>query len=228
MSLHAPSLHFHLGAWAVTALVTFLAFWINFMLKRGWIPEPIAKHIHPDIVARLDYVAAITGVIGLAGVVVSAYFGFLDASLVPNVSPLDLNAFLIGFNKALESDILSFKVQWTIVGAQAFLFAGILRLYFVTIRKGRTIYDEHYVVQILYAESTLIGFFLMMLVAGAGGIWVYGESILSGIPILEDFLPGGNLTAPLIVIVSAFTVLFILSAMFAEKTTPTTKPETAQ
>lgn len=218
MSLHAPSLHFHLGAWAVTAVCTFLAFWLNFMLKRGWIPEPIRKYIHPDTVARLDYVANITGLVGLAGVIVSAYFGFLDASQVPNVSPLDINAFFVGFNNVLLNPILTFKVQWTLVGAQAFVFGGIIRFYYVTYRKAGSVYDQHYVVQILYAESTLVGFFLMMLVAGAGGIWVYGESILSGIPILEDFLPGGNLTAPFVVITGAFAVLFILSAWFAEKT----------
>ena len=217
MSLHAPSLHFHLGAWAVTALCIFLAFWINFLQKRNLIPKQLQKFIHPDTVARLDYVANITGIIGLAGVVVSAYFGFLDASQVANVSPLDFNAFLIGFDKALATPDLAFKVQWTIVGVQAFIFAGIIRLYFVTYKRERTVFDQHYVFQILYSESTLVGFFLMVIVAGTGGIYVYGESILSGIPILQDFLPGGNLLAPVIAVTGVFAILFVLSAMLAEK-----------
>ena len=129
MSLHAPSLHFHLGAWAVTALCIFLAFWLNFLMKRDLLPSFVKKFVHPDTVARLDYVANITGIIGFCGVIVSAYFGFLDASQVANVSPLDFNAFLTGFNNALANPDLSFKVQWTIVGAQAFLFAGIIRYY---------------------------------------------------------------------------------------------------
>ena len=86
MALHAPSLHFHLGAWAVTAFCTFLAFWINFLRKRNLIPEVIDKHIHPDMVARLEYVAHVTGIIGFLGVIGSSYFGFLDASNLPNIS----------------------------------------------------------------------------------------------------------------------------------------------
>jgi hypothetical protein len=217
MALHAPSLHFHLGAWAVTALCTFLAFWINFMRKRNLIPESIDKRIHPDMVSRLEYVSHVTGIIGFLGVIGSAYFGFLDASGIPKPSPLDINAFFVGLDNALANDILSFKVQWTFVGVQAFIFAGILRFYFVTVKRRSSVYEQHYVVQILYAEATLIGFFLMVIVAGAGGIWVYGESILSGIPILQDFLPGGNLLIPTVSFSAIFAILFIISSFFREK-----------
>ena len=223
MALHAPSLHFHLGAWAVTALCTFLAFWINYLRKRHLLPEFIDKRIHPDIVSRLEYVAHVTGIIGFLGVIGSAYFGFLDASKVSHVSPLDFNAFLIGIDKALSNEILAFKVQWTFVGMQAFLFAGILRFYFVTVKRNSSVYDQHYVVQILYAEATLIGFFLMVIVAGAGGIWVYGESILSGIPILQDFLPGGNLLVPFVTFSGVFAILFVISSILVEEVEEITK-----
>ncbi len=217
MVLHAPSIIFHLGAWAVTAICTFLAFWISFLDKRDLIPKPVKRFIHPDTVARLDYVAAITGVVGLAGVLASAYFGFLDASQVANESPFDIMAFFQGFNNVLGNDVLSFKAQWTIVGIQAFVFAGILRFYFVTIRRQSSMYDSHYVVQIIYAEAILVGYVCMTVVAGAGGIYVYGESLLSGIPILEDLLPGGNLMAPLLVATGLLAIVFILSAMLSEK-----------
>jgi hypothetical protein len=217
MALHAPSLHFHLGAWAVTAVCTFAAFWINFLQKRDLIPNRINKYIHPDTVARLEYVAHVTGVVGLLGVFLALYTGFLDASGIRNVSPLDINAFFIGIDRSLTNPILAFKVQWTLVGVQAFIFAGILRFYFVNIKGGKSVYDEHYAIQMIYAEATLLGFFLMMIVAGAGGIWVYGESILSGIPILQDFLPGGNLLVPMVTIVSLFTLTFLLSVIFEEK-----------
>lgn len=217
MSLHAPSIHFHLGAWAVTALCIFGAFWVNLLQERNLIPRQLQRFIHPDTVARLDYVANITGIIGLAGVVVSVYFGFLDASQVANVSPLDFNAFLLGVDKALASTDLAYKVQWTAVGVQFFVVAGLLRLYFVTYKKDTSVFDENYVFQIIYSEMALLGFFIMVIVAGSGGVYVYGESILSGIPILEDFLPGHTLLEVFVGLVFIVTILFIISAYLADK-----------
>lgn len=228
MSLHAPSIHFHLGAWAITAICTFLAFWINYFQKRDLIPGPFKRFIHPDTVARLDYVATVTGIVGLAGVVVAAYTGFLDASEVPNVSPLDFNAVLKGIDAALGNVDLAFKVQWTIVAVQFFIFAGIIRFYFVTWKRESSVYDQHFVFQILYSESTIVGFFILMVVAGTGGIYVYGKSILSGIPILEDFLPGGNLMGPFLYLVISFTLLFVLSAIIEEKVVGMTKEKETQ
>ena len=220
MVLHAPSIVFHLGAWAVTAVCIFLAYWINFFQKRDWIPEKLKPFIHPDTVARLDYVAAITGVVGMAGVLASAYFGFLDASQIADVNPIDIFAALTGFDNALGNDVLTFKVLWTVIGIEAFAFAGLIRLYFVTIKRESSVFDQHYVFQILYAESTLFGYACMTVVAGAGGIYVYGESLLSGKPILEDLLPGGTLMGPFVILVAIFTILFVISIVLREKVTP--------
>ena len=177
MVLHAPSIIFHLGAWAVTAVCTFFAFWINFLDKRDLLPRQAKRFVHPDTVARLDYVAAVTGLVGMAGVLVSVYFGFLDASQVANVSPLDFGALLTGINNALGNDVLSFKVQWTLVGIEAFAFAGILRLYFVTIKQGNSVYDQLYVFLIIYAEAIFVGFVCLTVVAGGGGFYVVGDCV---------------------------------------------------
>lgn len=217
--LHSPSLHFHIGAWAVTALCTFLAFWINFLQKRNLLPKRLEKMLGSYAVQRLDYVAHVTGIIGFLGIVVSAYFGFIDASGVPGAGPLDFDAFLKGIDASFTNINLAFKVTWTVVALQAFVFAGLIRLYFVTINHADTVYDQHTVIQIIYAEATLLGFFLLVMVAGAGGIWVYGKSILSDIPVLQEFLPGGDLLIPLTTLAALLTLTLLVSTILRESVT---------
>ncbi|MHA2366287.1 MAG: hypothetical protein ACXAC7_20190 [Candidatus Hodarchaeales archaeon] len=220
--LHAPSLHFHLGAWAVTALCTFLAFWINFFEKRGFLPKPISELLGPYAVQRLDYVAHITGIVGFMGVVASAWFGFVDSTGTKGANYADIGLVMEGYDTALSNEVLAFKVIWTFVGLQAFLFAGIIRTYFVTIKKERTVYDQHVVVQVLYAEATLMGFFMMVVIAGAGGIWMYGASVLTGVPILEDFLPGGDLMTPFSIFSALLAMTLIVSTILRERVVDST------
>ncbi|OLS20609.1 MAG: hypothetical protein HeimC3_39910 [Candidatus Heimdallarchaeota archaeon LC_3] len=222
--LHSPSLHFHIGAWAVTALCTFLAFWINFLQKRNLLPKVLENILGPFAVQRLDYVAHVTGIIGFLGIVASAYFGFIDASGVAGAGPLDISAALKGIDVSFGNEVLAFKVTWTIVALQAFIFAGLIRFYFVTLNHANSVYDRHTAVQVIYAESTLLGFFLLVMVAGAGGIWVYGKSILTDVPILQDFLPQGNLMIPLVTLSALLALTLLVSSILRESITKQ-KPE---
>ncbi|HKZ40603.1 MAG TPA: hypothetical protein VJ044_06545 [Candidatus Hodarchaeales archaeon] len=217
-TLHSPSLHFHIGAWFVTALCTFIAFWINFLQRRNLLPNRINDILGPNAVVRLDYVAHVTGIIGFVGIIGSAYLGFIDAAGLENPSPFDIEAAIRGFDVAMGVPVLAFKVIWTVAGLQAFLFAGIIRLYFVTLKHSRSVYDQHVTIQIIYAESTLLGFLTMVIIAGAGGIWVYGSSILSGIPILQDFLPGGNLLPGVAALSGLLALTLIFSTILREST----------
>jgi DMSO reductase anchor subunit len=106
-----------------------------------------------------------------------------------------------------------------VVALQAFVFAGLIRLYFVTINKANTVYDQHTVIQIIYAEATMLGFFLLVMVAGAGGIWVYGKSILSDVPVLQEFLPGGDLLIPLTTLAALLTLTLLVSTILRESVT---------
>ncbi|MFW9916290.1 MAG: hypothetical protein ACFFGZ_11855 [Candidatus Thorarchaeota archaeon] len=192
MVLHGPSLHFHLGAWAVSAVVTFVAFWLTFFQQSGLFGEEIFPKKKIDkYVDELDFVAHVTGIVGFIGLVAAGITGLMDATQAENSVILGdpLKAIIDGYEISAQDEILAFKVVWTIVGAYCFLFAGIMRLYFVTFRHER-MYDQHSTVQVLYAEAIMLGYLIMVVVAAAGGMWVYGETILEEMPILEGFLPG--------------------------------------
>ncbi|MHA2231721.1 MAG: hypothetical protein ACXAB4_04460 [Candidatus Hodarchaeales archaeon] len=194
MVLHGPSLHFHLGAWAVTAIATFIAFWLTFLNQSGLLKEDLLSKKQTDhYVDQLDFVAHVTGIVGLLGIILAGITGLMDAYTWenPNKDGLDqpLEAILEGYDISAKYEVLAFKVAWTIVGTYCFIFAGIIRLYFVNYRHER-VYDQHSAIQVLYAEALMLGFLIMVAIAGAGGIWTYGESILERAPIFEGFLPG--------------------------------------
>jgi hypothetical protein len=194
---HSPSLHFHLGAWAITGICTFIAFWFHFLSKRELVPRFLSGYINQNTVIKLDFVAHITGITGLLAIFVSIWTGFVDASgyIYPNY--FDLNTLIEGYERAMSSPVLQYKVTWTFIGMQGYIFAGALRLYFVNINKSDSIYNENVVIQILYAEATFIGFLMVIVVSGAGSIYMYGDSILSRLPILNHFLPGGDWMIPM-------------------------------
>ena len=171
MVLHGPSLHFHIGAWFVTAICTMVSFWLGLMVsildRKDIISKPIFER-GKNFVNSLDFVAHVCGIVGLFGILGSTYLGLIDASgielefsllnyeaaLNSILKLIDVNIILQGFDIALNDQLLGYKVVWTIVGIQLFLLAGIIRFYFVTLNKTK-IYDTHLGVQIVYSGASM-------------------------------------------------------------------------
>ena len=215
--LHVPTIHFHIGAWAITTLSIALAFWINFLDKRGLLPEFIMNFLGDEIVEKLDYMALMTCIVGFSGILVSIWTGLIDANGGSLLNYGDINLLVSGYEKAISSPILGFKVVWAFTGMQFFILILAIRIYFVTIRKEKTVFDQNIFVQLIYGESALAGLFIMLCIAGAGGIYTTGSSIFSTIPILQDFLPGGNLMIPFFFFCGIFSVILALSLFIKEK-----------
>lgn len=215
--LHAPVLHFHIGAWFVTALCTTLAFWINFLRKRKLLPDRLDEFLGPDVIVKLDYVANITGIVGFFGILIAIYTGFIDAGGPAYPNPFDLNQVRTGILVALHSPLLVFKMEWTAVAITCFVTAGLLRFYFVTLQGDRTIYDENILVQIIFAELIIVGFLLLIVIAAVGGIIVDGGTILQEVPIMNQFLPGGNLLVPFVILAGVFALLLLAGISIKEK-----------
>ncbi len=218
MGFHGPSLHFHLGAWAVSAVCTFFAFWLSLLsqselLKEKTLPRETAKRY----VDQLDFTAHICGIVGFFGLVVTGFAGWMDASGLELWESLSVEGITTGYDTSIQNEFLAFKVIWSIIGMYCYLFSGILRVYFVNIRKKR-MYDQHFAIRALYGESTLLGLFIMVSVAAAGGILIAGESFIEDVPIMNEVLPGNDGILILITVLSVLLAfILVISSILAKE-----------
>jgi hypothetical protein len=205
------------------------AFWINFLNNRGLVNSD--KYLGKNIVNRLDFTAHVCGIIGLVGLLGSAYLGLIDASGVDFTLSLqsyqealdsimvilDFNLVIEGFNNAVENQILGYKVVWSMVGVQLFLLSGIIRFYFVALRK-KNIYDTNIAVQVIYSGAASWGFVVMIAISAAGGIYSYNESVMENVPILSNLLPGSSFSLlPVLSIFFGFLALMVISSALVWK-----------
>ena len=218
MVFHGPSLHFHLGAWAVSAVCTFFAFWLSLLSQSGLLTEKyLPRETTKRYVDQLDFTAHVCGIVGFLGLVVTGFAGWMDASGLEMWESLSIEGITKGYEISTQDDFLAFKVIWSIIGMYCFVFSGMLRIYFVNIRKER-MYDQHFAIRALYGESTLLGFFIMVAVAAAGGIIVAGESFIEDVPIMNEILPGNDGILILITVLGvllAFTL--VVSSVLARE-----------
>ncbi|MFX0115407.1 MAG: hypothetical protein ACFFB3_12730 [Candidatus Hodarchaeota archaeon] len=197
MALHAPSVHFHLGALLLTTLATCIAFLISALSRIGLLKDDrLSPERKEKLMGHLDFTAGAAGVLGFLGILGSMIAGLIDSSTYSDPSkyttdykmenPLD--ALSKGLDFALDNDILYFKMIWGTIGALCFLLMAILRFYYAKIQKEQ-FYDQHLAIQALYAEVAILGYFILTIVGGTGGFFAKGETVLQEYAITEGFLP---------------------------------------
>jgi len=219
--LHPILLHFHialLAASLITSIIVFILSILNnlnlfqkkplslLFNKRLKISEPTFI----QIIDKFEFVAFICLIYGLFMLFIAAMAGFLDASGNIGISNVNLDNLLLGIEIAGKSEVISYKVIWSIFGTYFFIFAGLMRIYFVNYRQERLYNKNNLLIQILYLGSQTFGYLIFTMVAGAGAIIVYGGTLINDIPILSDFLPGGRGDLLPIVLLAVFLGLVLI------------------
>jgi heme/copper-type cytochrome/quinol oxidase subunit 3 len=226
--LHPIVLHFHIAALALGLVTSLLAVIVAVFEKIGFFNHSKVKKVFRgkellDIETcrtyadKFEFVAFMFLIYGLLTLVVAGFAGLLDASGNIGINNISIENLFRGMSRAAQSEVISYKVIWTIIGTSFFIYALVIRIYFVTYRKER-LHDQHFIYWILHAVSQLTGYILFTLVAGAGALIVYGGTLISDIPLFGEFLPGGNADfLPIVLIVSLLIVFFTIIAGFSRK-----------
>lgn len=158
MALHPVFVHFHTGIGAATAVMALINIVFRLVFRDG-IRTPgtrMAKLFH-----EFDIFIFWGNIITLLGLFVGMWSGFVDWPMV-----------------ALVNDpYMRFKILWSIVATQMYIFVIILRA-----RLGDRVWDKTSGF-LVYGITIAVAGVLMIIIAAMGGIAVYGDSILK--PVLD-------------------------------------------
>jgi heme/copper-type cytochrome/quinol oxidase subunit 3 len=232
--LHPIVLHFHIALLAFSLLTSLLATMIAIFDRTDFFNRDIIKKVFRGRVLldaktckkyshKFEFVAFAVLIYGLFSLLIAAIAGFLDASGNFGITNISIDNVLLGISSAAKSETISFKVIWSIIGTVFFLYAAVMRIYLVSYRKVR-FYDQHYLYWVINALSQAFGYIVLTLVAGAGALIVYGGTLITDIPILGDFLPGGKADLlPVVLIVSLILVFLTIFVGFSQKPQQSTK-----
>ncbi|MHA2494265.1 MAG: hypothetical protein ACXAEI_02150 [Candidatus Hodarchaeales archaeon] len=191
MGLHAPTVHFHLGALLLTTLAASIAVLLSLLSKTRLLKdERLSPERKMKILGHLDFTAAAAGVVGILGIFAAMVAGLMDASgySIEDKLTNPFDAISEGMDKTQDNDVLSFKAIWGIIGTVCFLLLLVMRYYYGKI-KHESFYDQHFAIQALYAELSILGYFILAIVGATGGVFAKGETVLQEWTITSGFLP---------------------------------------
>ena len=153
------------------------------------------------------------------GLIIAVITGIIDASGSTSLIITNFNVILIGISNALSNNLLTFKIAFTILAFNMFLIAGLFKLYFVNYKGKKHMYQNNFVIQLIYIESIIYGFFCIVLIGAVGGLFATGSTILTQIPIINQLLPGGNpiVLGIFLILPAIIALVTILSGFFVNR-----------
>lgn len=160
MAIHPVFVHFHTGILTATAAVAL----VNLILRiffRDSINTPgtrMARVFH-----QFDVFIYIGAIIGFLGLIAGMVTGFMEP--------------LYPVERLVASPIMRFKILWSVVCTEVYLFLMIVRA-----KIGDRVWTKAST-YFPYAILTIFGGVMMMIMGALGGIAVYDTSILQ--PILD-------------------------------------------
>ncbi len=165
-SSHAAVIHFPivgiLMSFAAGATAFGIKVLVDILLKREMISQD-TWDLSLRYVRRFEFSSYILLILGILGYGIAGYTGFQSAG---------------GVSPAIENTLLEYKVRLSIYTLFVLLTPLILKTY-VGWRYHAHIFDrKHIILPILYLIPIIIGAALTAIIAGTGGKYVYGHSIL--------------------------------------------------
>ncbi len=114
-------------------------------------------------VERFEFTSLILTILGIFGYGIAGITGFFSAG---------------GVEPAINNTLLEFKVRLSMIAVLILFIPVFLKIYVGVVYKKHLFTTESYIPGIMYLIPLVIAAPLTAIVAGAGGVYVYGHSIL--------------------------------------------------
>ncbi|MCE7735113.1 MAG: hypothetical protein GPJ54_09565 [Candidatus Heimdallarchaeota archaeon] len=164
VSGHPAVIHFPIIGIVMAMVAGFTALFAAILIdigeRQGWLNDMRKIHLE-KFVDRFGFASWIMDFMGLLGLIMAAWSGFLSAGSV---------------DTAVSSDLLAFKIKLSIYVFFLLLTPLLLKVYMAYL--GEEIFGKSRIIPLLYLIPIVISAVLTILISGAGGRYTYGHSIL--------------------------------------------------
>lgn len=163
--VHVSVIHFPLATLTIASAFGILSFLALILRKLHILEMKLDDEKIEKLFNVLELITVFNLLFGLLSIPFVALFGFIDAGSV---------------EYAVTTDLLAFKIELTIVASFILLVPLIYKLYLIK-KTGVKIFDNSILKPIFYLAPLLLGTFSILLVAGAGGRYVFGHSLFDNV-----------------------------------------------
>ncbi|MFW9997028.1 MAG: heme-copper oxidase subunit III [Candidatus Odinarchaeota archaeon] len=226
--IHPILVHFHIALFALSVLSTAIAFTLTLLKSAGLFRGKLIQRLSrgklaleensvDKFVDQFDFTSFFAIVIACISIIPAGIAGFLDAGGVKGIFDISIEGLFSGITAASLSPTISYKVSYAMFGTYFFVFAGVIRFYYVNYRHER-LYSQNILIRFITLFSQVVGFFILTMVAGAGAMLAFGGTTVEELPVINTFLPGrGGNMFPLVLVAALMIIVFILLAGFVKK-----------
>lgn len=144
----------------------------------------VKKPVLLNIIRNLEFFTIFANVLGLISLLITGYLGLLDSSRASAPDLLNINHIALGFSFALENDFLAFKIRWSLILIQFYMWT-ILLAAFVYFKNSKGIFESKLPIRVVYLIIILLSMYVLFSISLVGGYIVYGESIFTNFSFLE-------------------------------------------
>lgn len=200
--VHVSIIHFPIVTFILSSFFGILAFLLVFLKNRDDIEDARKEKIE-KILPYIEFISFLNLVLGLLSIPIVALMGLVDARSIDN---------------AVNTDMLAFKIQLTIIVTFIFVSAVLVKIYLNKIVKIQ-IFNDSKIISLFYLFPVLLGTFIILIIAGAGGRYVFGHTLFDNVGLgflvpqsfdYSFYLSSNTLSFPFDILVGPIGVIILL------------------